>query len=151
MNPIDADFTTNNVLEDEAERLGIPLWFCWHKTGFTKPKKNGGYIINLSDAGDPGTHWVSLWKNRDQYAYFDPFGFPPPMQVEKVIPKYYYNESVIQDPTYGGCGSYAIEFLQHMNETRGMGSVKKRFQDFINTWHPNFKANRRRLIARARD
>ena len=143
------DFTTNKTLENEAERLGIPLWFCWHKTSFTKPRKNGGYIINLSDDGQMGTHWVSLWKQRDQYAYFDPFGFPPPEEVERLIPKYYYNESVIQDPADGGCGAYGIEFLQWMNESSG--SVRKKFQEFLNTWKPNFKKNRKLLARRAQD
>jgi len=143
MNPILSDYTTNNTLEDEAERLGIPLWFCWHKTSFTKPKKNGGYIINLASDGKMGTHWTSLWKDRDQYAYFDPFGFPPPEEVEDKIPKYYYNEQVIQDPNNGMCGGYAISFLEWMNESKGKGSVKKRFQTFLNLFNPNFKFNKK--------
>jgi len=141
--PILADYTTNRTLEDEAERLKIPLHFCWHKTSFTKPKKNGGYIINLAPQGKPGTHWTCLWKDRDQIAYFDPFGFPPPEEVEERIGKYYYNEKVVQDPSEGMCGGYCIAFLEFMNESKGMGSVKKRFQTFINLFNPNFKFNKK--------
>lgn len=115
-----ADYTTNRTLEDEAERLHIPLHFCWHKTSFTKPKKNGGYIINLAPQGKPGTHWTALWKDRDQIAYFDPFGFPPPEEIEDRIGKYYYNEKVIQDPQEGLCGGYCIAFLEFMNESKGL-------------------------------
>lgn len=150
-NSIVSDYTTNTILEKEAARLGIPLWFCWHKTSFTKPRRNGGYIINLSDDGQLGTHWTALWKEGNKYAYWDPFGFPPPQEVEGVIPSYFYNESVIQNPTSGGCGAFAIEFLQWMNNSRGSGSVKKRYQNFINTWKPNFRRNKKLLARRALD
>jgi hypothetical protein len=146
MAPILADYTTNRTLEDEAERLKIPLHFCWHQTSFTKPKKNGGYIINLAPQGKPGTHWTCLWKDRDQIAYFDPFGFYPPEEVEERIGKYYYNEKVVQDPSEGMCGGYCIAFLEFMNESKGMGSVKKRFQTFINLFNPNFKFNKKVAI-----
>lgn len=134
------DFTTNKTLEAEARRLGIPLNYCWHKTNFPCPTKDGGYIINLADEGEVGTHWTALWREGTQFVYFDSFGFVPPLEVEAQLPKYLYNSSIVQDWKFGGCGSYCIEFLQYMNQ--GTQSVRKRFQDFLNLFHENFRKNR---------
>ena len=39
-----------------------------------KVKKSGGYIINLDEYDDTGTHWVAIYNN----VYFDSFGVYPP-------------------------------------------------------------------------
>ena len=36
--------------------------------------KDGAYIINLDDKKNKGTHWVSLFINRNTAVYFDSFG-----------------------------------------------------------------------------
>lgn len=147
---IKKDYTTNFTIEAEAQRLGIPLWFCFHKDTFPKPVRDGAYIINLADSDQEGTHWCALWKEGKAYCYFDSFGFPPPLDVEKWLPKYLYNATVIQNPEDGGCGSYSLEFTQWMNEHRNT-PVKPRFQAFLNLWHENFKKNRRVLRGLERD
>ena len=138
---ISQDFTTNKTLEDEARRLGIPLNYCWHKTSFPRPTQDGGYIINLADEGKAGTHWTALWREGNEFVYFDSFGFVPPLEVEAQLPKYLYNATIIQDWEFGGCGSYCIEFLQYMNE-HGAVPLRKRFQDFLNLFHQNYRKNR---------
>ena len=35
---------------------------------------DGGYFIDLDDKKSKGTHWVSLFINRNTAAYFDSFG-----------------------------------------------------------------------------
>lgn len=144
LRPIQKDYTTNSVIEAEAQRLGIPLHFCWHKDGFTKPTQDGLYIINLADSGTPGTHWTALWKEGKQYCYFDSFGFPPPLEVEEWLPKYLYNATVIQSPDDGGCGSYSLEFGEWMTRNAQM-PINTRFQAFLNLWYENFQKNRRVL------
>jgi hypothetical protein len=141
---IKKDYTTNTTLEEEAHRLGIPLHFCWHKDKLPRLTKDGLYIINLADEGDPGTHWTALWKEGKEYCYWDSFGFVPPLEVEEKLPKYWYNATIIQDPGDGGCGSYCIEFGEFMNDNRGM-PVKKRFQAFLNLWFDDFRKNDRIL------
>ena len=36
--------------------------------------KNGGYIINLDENSDIGTHWVALYVQNNNVTYFDSFG-----------------------------------------------------------------------------
>ena len=36
--------------------------------------KNGSYVINLDGKKSKGTHWVSLFMNRNTAAYFDSLG-----------------------------------------------------------------------------
>ena len=40
------------------------------------PKKinDGGYIINLDEYADVGTHWIALFYNKNEIFYFDSFG-----------------------------------------------------------------------------
>ena len=37
--------------------------------------KDGAYIINLDDKNSKGTHWVSLFIDRNVAVYFDSFAF----------------------------------------------------------------------------
>ena len=142
---IKKDYTTNRVLEAEARRLGIPLWFCWNKDAFTQPIRDGLYIVNLANSGQPGTHWTALWKENNRYCWFDSFGFPPPEEVEQFLPRgYLYNATVIQDVSKGFCGGYCIEFGEWMNGHRSM-PVQRRFQSFLNVWNENFAKNARIL------
>ena len=36
--------------------------------------KDGGYVINLDEYADVGTHWIALFCNRNEIVYFDSFG-----------------------------------------------------------------------------
>ena len=36
--------------------------------------KNGAYVINLDEYESIGTHWIALYVNEDNIAYFDSFG-----------------------------------------------------------------------------
>lgn len=137
---ISDDYTTNHTLRKHAKKLGVPLNFVWHKDKLKTPSKDGLYILNLADEGKEGTHWVGLFKEGNAFAYFDPFGFRAPLEVERYVPTYIFNDEVIQDPRYGGCGSYVLEFGEWMHK-RG-GAFKKRFQDFLSKFNPDVKKNR---------
>ena len=36
--------------------------------------KNGGYVINLDEYTDAGTHWIALYVKNNEVIYFDSFG-----------------------------------------------------------------------------
>ena len=38
-----------------------------------KKIKNRAYVINLDEYVDVGTHWIALFYNRNEIAYFDSF------------------------------------------------------------------------------
>ena len=37
-------------------------------------KKDGGYVINLDEYADVGTHWIALFRRRIEIVYFNSFG-----------------------------------------------------------------------------
>ena len=39
-----------------------------------KTIKNGGYVINLDEYTDLGTHWIALYVKNNEAIYFDSFG-----------------------------------------------------------------------------
>ena len=46
----------------------------YSRDNLPKAIKNGGYVINLDEYFDIGTHWVSLYANNKTVTYFDSFG-----------------------------------------------------------------------------
>ena len=86
--PIQQDYTTNETLEKEAKRLRLPLHFCYHKEKFPRPTKDGAYIINLANSGESGSHCCALYREKDNYSWFDSFGAIPPKIVQQYLPHY---------------------------------------------------------------
>ena len=44
------------------------------KNNLPKKIKDGAYVINLDEYADVGTHWIALFCNKNEIAYFDSFG-----------------------------------------------------------------------------
>jgi len=79
---------TNFQLAEESHKLGIPLVGIFNKDNLPNERKEGCYIINLQDDFDEhgndqmGSHWTSFIIEKNQAAYWDPFGFNPPANVQ---------------------------------------------------------------------
>ena len=50
-----------------------PRFNCFSKNNLARIK-DGGYVINLDNEKSKGTHWVSLYIDRNTAVYFDSFG-----------------------------------------------------------------------------
>ena len=51
--------------------------------------KDGGYVINLDEYSDIGTHWVALYVNNNSVTYFDSFGVEHiPKEIKTLIDRY---------------------------------------------------------------
>ena len=51
--------------------------------------KDGGYVINLDEYSDVGTHWVALYVNNNSVTYFDSFGVEHiPKEIKTLIDRY---------------------------------------------------------------
>ena len=42
-------------------------------------------IVNLDSAGNPGTHWVSYYKDKKNRIYFDSFAQTTPVEIQKYL------------------------------------------------------------------
>ena len=54
--------------------------------------KDRGYVITLNEYADVGTHWIALFCNRNEVAYFDSFGVE---HVPEEIKKFVGNKNIL--------------------------------------------------------
>lgn len=127
---------SNVQVQDLAKRMGIRLEGVYFKSQLKdmKLKHNVGYIINLEDEYDEkgerndGSHYVCMQYNkypkkdyRDEYAYFDSYGCPPPEEVLKFcnVKEMPYNMIDVQSLMNDACGWYCLAFLYFINVFQG--------------------------------
>lgn len=108
-----------------------------HRTIY-KRRSSYGYIINLSDLErDNGTHWVGLvyLSKPNHFYYFDPFGFPPPIEVIEYTDRMQdyadltWSEDQIQGIKSSHCGLYALYFVQQMLRGQPFKTFVDQFTD----------------------
>jgi hypothetical protein len=91
-----------------------------------KPRSdNECMVINIDHSRNEGTHWTCLFiKNGISY-YFDPYGFPPTLEVinyckESLTPSTrYYSSFSIQKMNEVICGHYCIYVLYRLSNNSG--------------------------------
>ena len=100
--------------------------------------KDGAYVINLDEYGDVGTHWIALFCNRSEIAYFDSFGVE---HVPEEIKEFVGNKNIIlntfrvQANNSVMCGYFCIGFI-------GFLLPVKKLTDFTSMFSPyDFKKN----------
>jgi hypothetical protein len=84
-----------------------------------------GFIMNLDDSSEPGSHWVAVYISGDSVEYFDPLGQPPSDSFKKDIKKYLegmkipilmkfkINNVKWQSDTSNHCGWFCIQWLDN--------------------------------------
>ena len=110
-----------------------------------KYKPNSLYVVNLEDDNEDGSHWVSIITKNSKSCYFDSFGAPPSLQVEKFLhkskSKYMFNNRIIQNLNSTNCGLFAlgccIYVFRHPNE-----DLYESINDYVNLFsNSNTKKN----------
>ena len=100
--------------------------------------KNGGYVINLDEYHDIGTHWVALYVNNKTVIYFDYFGVEHiPNEIMKFIDNKNIITNIFRIQAYDSiiCGYFCIGFINFMFNGNSL-------TDFTNLFLPNdFKEN----------
>ena len=100
--------------------------------------KDGAYVINLHEHGNVGTHWIALFCNRNEIAYFDSFGVE---HVPEEIKEFIGNKNIkanifrVQANNSVMCGYFCIGFIDFM-------LAGKKLTDYTNLFSPHdFKKN----------
>lgn len=138
---------TNFDLEDMAEQMGLDLIGVFSKDVLPSERVAGSYIVNLQNSYDgDGTHWVCFKIfNNAKAAYFDPFGMPMPVEVNKFLMKFKpvaVNNRTIQDVKSDKCGYFCIAFINYFNNfNTKKNDVFEAFDDFLNSFSNNTKLN----------
>ena len=79
--------------------------------------KDGAYVINFDDKQSKGTHWVSLFINKNTAVYFDSIGIEYiPQEVSSKIKDKSLARNIprIQSDNSVMCGFYCIAFIEYM-------------------------------------
>ena len=63
------NFEVNKYYQNEPRFNGV-----YSRNNLHKKIKDGSYVINLDKYADVGTHWIALFCNRSEIAYFNSFG-----------------------------------------------------------------------------
>lgn len=128
---------SNFDILDLCKHLNIPLVDVLNKNILPSHKIKGLWVINLDDAPGIGTHWTCFSTIPKNVFYFDSYGAPPPIEVDKYIKrttgkkKYFVNRIQLQAISATYCGWFAVAVLYLMQHLQG--SVAKRF-DKITDW-----------------
>ena len=101
--------------------------------------ERGSYIINLQSSKEGnGTHWVCLYYTPNYSYYYDSFGFVAPLEVQKKIIPYMYNDLEIQDIDSTACGFYCDAFVLYLNKKM---NIERAFMEFINLFGKDTERN----------
>lgn len=95
--------------------------------------KEYGFVINLSRATEPGTHWTALYIDKQRNATwfcsysFKPQGYYIQNFFKKNCKRISCNKNQLQQLNSTVCGMYATLFILHMMNKFTLSSFEKRF------------------------
>ena len=95
--------------------------------------KDGGYVINLDEYYDIGTHWIALYVNNETVTYFDSFGIEHiPKEVKKNIGNKNIISNIYRIQNYDSimCCYFCIGFIDYMFKSKSL-------TDYANLSSPN--------------
>ena len=90
---------------------------AYSRNNLPKKIKDGGYVINLDEYADVGTHWVALFCKRIEIVFFDSFGVE---HVPEEIKEFIANKNIkanifrVQANNSIMCGYFCIGFIDFM-------------------------------------
>ena len=109
-----------------------------------KPSKTGAraaYIVNTDPEGEPGTHWLAMWKEGGTCEVFDSYGLPLDVYgVDNILewlnehcPDAVRSNKTLQAMNSRACGHYAILYLKAKVQGKSMETFLNEFSatDFV--------------------
>ena len=124
----------------------------YSRNNLPKTIKKAGYVINLDEYENTGTHWVALFVKTNEAIYFDSFGIEHiPIEINKFINNDTTKSSsleriesnIFRIQAYDSimCGYFCIEFINYI--LKG-----KKLLDYTKLFSPNDFKNNDRVIKR---
>jgi len=123
-----SNFEIQNYLKNYKRFAG-----CFSKDKLPKLKNNHYYIINLQHSKDGGgTHWTCFYVFSPNYIlYMDPYGYPPPEELDDKIQFIKWNDKPIQDIDSTACGYFCIAFIKLSYYMDNKNKALKYFNDLF--------------------
>jgi len=123
---------TDSQLYELSKKMNFPLErVCFKDELDDEPLVyNKGYIVNMEDEFDAngylnsGSHWVAFQVNKNpngtiEKMFFDSYGKPPAVAIEKYTGKIPYSTKNIQSAMSEVCGWFCCAFLHWINAYDG--------------------------------
>ena len=131
---------SNFDIMDIIQSQGVDYFYgVFMKDQLPDKLERGSYIINLQSSKEGnGTHWVCLYYTPNYSYYYDSYGFIAPLEVQKKIIPYMYNDLEIQDIDSTACGFYCVAFVLYLNKKM---NIEKAFMEFINLFGKDTERN----------
>ena len=105
----------------------------YSRNNLPKKIKDGAYVINLDEYANVGTHWIDLFCNKNEIAYFDILGVE---HVPKEIKEFVGNKNIkanifrVQANDSVMCGYFCIGFIDFMLAGKKLTDFKKMFSSY---------------------
>ena len=129
-------------------KMNQDLMVLFQETIYRKKIKNGAYVINLDEYADVGTHWIALFYNRNEIAYFDSFSVEhSPKEIKEFIGNKNIKTNIfrVQANNSVMCGYFCIGFIDFMLSG-------KKLTDFTSLFSPyDFKKNDNIILSYFKD
>ena len=121
------NFEIQSYYQNEPRFYGV-----LSRNNLPKKIKDRAHIINLDEYADVGTHWIALFCNRNEIAYFNSFGVE---HVPEEIQEFVGNKNIkanifrVQANDSVMCGYFCTGFIDFM-------LAGKKLIDFTNLFSP---------------
>lgn len=90
----------------------------------------GAYVINLSLASHPGTHWVCVYYTENCLEFFNSYGDKPPKRLLRWwghTKSYIHNPYRLQSPLTSVCGQFCTYYILHRCQGYTMNQIVSQF------------------------
>ena len=107
-----SNFEIQEYYQNEPRFDGV-----FYRNNLPKKMKDGGYVINLDEHADVGTHWVALFCKRIEIVYFDSFGVEHvPEEIKEFIASKNIKANIfrVQSNNSIMCAYFCIGFIDFM-------------------------------------
>ena len=131
-NPL-TNFEIQTYCQNEPRFIGV-----YSRDNLPDKIKDGGYVINLDEYYDIGTHWIALYVNNKTVTYFDSLVIEHiPKEVKKFIGSRNIISNIYRIQNYDSvmCGYFCIGFIDYMFKGKSLTDYTNLFS--LN----NFKKN----------
>ena len=122
------NFEIQTYYQNEARFIGV-----YSRDNLPDKIKDGGYVINLDEYYDIGTHWIALYVKNETVTYFDSFGIEHiPKEVKKFIGSKIIISNIYRIQNYDliMCGYFCISFIDYMFKGKSL-------TDYTHLFSPN--------------
>ena len=112
------NFEIMKYYESESKFNGV-----YSRDNLPNKIKDGGYVINLDEYSDIGTHWVALYVKNNDITYFDSFGVEHiPMEIIKFIGRKNVKANIFRIQAYDSimCEYFCIGFIDSIFKSKSL-------------------------------